>query len=100
LFFIDKAKAMAVGAVIMFPLVALGIKLTDWTGPMCYLYLWIMSLVVSVLMSFIFPTFIMPLFNKFKPLEDQQLKAKIEALAGRMGFPLTKVFESDGSKRS
>ena len=48
----------------------------------------------------IFPTFIQPLFNKFTPLEEGSLKTKIEALAARISFPLTKLFVVDGSKRS
>lgn len=48
----------------------------------------------------IFPTFIQPLFNKFEPLPDGELRTMIEALASRIHFPLTKLFVIDGSKRS
>jgi len=48
----------------------------------------------------IYPTFIQPLFNKFTPLEEGELKDQITALAKRVDFPLTKLFVIDGSKRS
>jgi STE24 endopeptidase len=48
----------------------------------------------------IFPTFIQPLFNKFDPLPEGELRSMIEALASRINFPLTKLFVIDGSKRS
>jgi STE24 endopeptidase len=51
-------------------------------------------------MIMIYPTFIQPLFNTFKPLEEGELKTKINALASRISFPLTKIFVVDGSKRS
>ena len=46
------------------------------------------------------PVFIMPLFNKYEPLEDGSLKKRIYELAGSLKFPLTKLFVMDGSKRS
>jgi STE24 endopeptidase len=48
----------------------------------------------------IYPTVIQPLFNKFTPLEDGSLKTKIDALAARIKFPLTRLYVVDGSKRS
>ena len=51
-------------------------------------------------MLFIYPNVIMPMFNKFEPLQDAGLKAKIEELADKHSFPLTQLFQMDGSKRS
>lgn len=48
----------------------------------------------------VYPAFIMPMFNKFTPLEEGELKTKIEDLAGTINYPLTKLFVIDGSKRS
>lgn len=53
-----------------------------------------------MIMMFAYPTLIQPLFNKMTPLEEGPLKAKIDALAHRIKFPLTKLFVIDGSKRS
>lgn len=84
LFIVDKLKALAVGAAVMIPIMAL----------------WVMFMVVVGVMSFIVPTLIMPLFNKFEPLKDEELKTLLEQLAVRMRFPLQNIFETDGSKRS
>jgi STE24 endopeptidase len=54
----------------------------------------------SLLLLFIYPTFIAPIFNKFKPLEDESLKARIEALLQKCGFKAQGLFVMDGSKRS
>mgnify|MGYP000571885840 CR=1 FL=1 len=54
----------------------------------------------SVLMMWAYPTFIAPLFNKFKPLENEGLKQRIEALLQRNGFASSGIFVMDGSKRS
>lgn len=56
--------------------------------------------VFQLIMVSIFPTFIQPLFNKFDPLPEGELRTMIEALASRISFPLTKLFVIDGSKRS
>lgn len=83
-------------------------------GPVLYLFLWIFDkfqtnflwyiclfiFVVQILAMTIIPVFIMPLFNKFTPLEDGKLKTSIEDLAKSVGFPLDKIFVIDGSKRS
>lgn len=59
-----------------------------------------LALVIQMIMVLIYPTVIQPLFNKFTPLEDGELKDKINALAERIKFPLTKIFVIDGSTRS
>lgn len=71
-----------------------------WGGENFYLYVWAFMFVVTMFFMTIFPTFIQPLFNKFEPLEDGSLRKAIENLAGRINFPLTKLFVIDGSKRS
>ena len=51
-------------------------------------------------MMTIVPVVIMPMFNKYEPLKDGQLKTSIHNLAGRINYPLKKLFVMDGSKRS
>lgn len=66
-------------------------------------FLWYICLfvfVVQILAMTLIPVYIMPLFNKFTPLEDGELKTSIETLAKRVGFPLDQIFVIDGSKRS
>jgi STE24 endopeptidase len=61
---------------------------------------WGFMLVFSIFMMTIVPTVIMPLFNKYEPLEDGDLKTRIFELAATLDYPLTKLFVMDGSKRS
>lgn len=100
IFFMDKLKSLFVSAVIGYPVMALLIYLIQWGGEYFYLYVWGFLLVFSIIMMTIVPVFIMPLFNKFTPLEDGSLRQKIEDLASKLHFPLTKLFVCDGSKRS
>ncbi|OLY81034.1 CAAX prenyl protease 1-like protein [Smittium mucronatum] len=70
------------------------------TGENFYLYVMIFMMVIQLIGITIFPTLIQPLFNKFTPLEDGELKTSIENLAARLEFPLKKLYVVDGSKRS
>jgi STE24 endopeptidase len=58
------------------------------------------SLVFTVLIQNIYPTFIQPLFNKLTPLPEGELRSRVEALAGSLKFPLKHLYVIDGSKRS
>lgn len=70
------------------------------TGTWAWLLCWIFATVFVFLVQYIVPTFIMPLFNKFTPLEDGPLKEAIFDYAASINFPLTQIFVMDGSKRS
>ncbi|MDM8549847.1 M48 family metallopeptidase [Desulfobacterales bacterium HSG2] len=72
----------------------------EYTGPNAWLYCWGTVIVFTLVMQFIAPTWIMPLFNKFEPLEDGELKTAIISYADAVDFPLKNVFVMDGSKRS
>jgi STE24 endopeptidase len=56
--------------------------------------------ILGFFMMWFIPNFIMPLFNKFEPVKDEPLRKKIEELAAQLKFPLYKLFEVDGSRRS
>ena len=58
------------------------------------------SLAFQIIMVFIYPTLIQPLFNKLSPLKEGELRSRIESLANRLHFPLKHLYEIDGSKRS
>ncbi|MGB8518137.1 MAG: M48 family metallopeptidase, partial [Gallionella sp.] len=64
------------------------------------LYVWLVWVGFNLLILFIYPTFIAPLFNKFSPLQDDTMKARINALLARCGFTSSGLFVMDGSKRS
>jgi len=70
------------------------------TGDRFYLYCWAFVQTLIFAFMWIYPNFIQPLFNKFEALKDEELKAKIEDLAKEHKFPLTNLFQIDGSKRS
>jgi STE24 endopeptidase len=69
-------------------------------GASWWLWVWLVLVGFNLLILIIYPTFIAPLFNKFTPLEDLELKAKIETLLSNCGFKSQGVFVMDGSKRS
>ena len=100
LFVTDKIKGLGLMAVIGGPVTATLLKIIKMGGERFYLYVWGFMFVFSVIMMTIVPVFIMPLFNKYEPLPDGSLKDQIFQLAGRLEFPLTKLFVVDGSKRS
>jgi len=69
-------------------------------GEYWWLYVWLAWMVFNLLILFIYPTFIAPLFNKFTPLQDEAMKARIKALLNKCGFTASGLFVIDGSKRS
>lgn len=100
LFFTDKLQSFLLSNAIGLPVVAMILKIIKRGGDYFYIYIWAFMFVFSALMMTIVPVFIMPLFNKYEPLIDGDLKTRIYALAGELKFPLTKLFVMDGSKRS
>ncbi len=100
LFIVDLIKGTLLGLVIGAPLLYLVMWLMNNLGNQWWLWVWGVLVVFNLLILIIYPTFIAPLFNKFTPLEDLELKAKIEQLLTTCGFKSQGVFVMDGSKRS
>lgn len=100
LFVTDLIKSEILTYVFGGLLVPMLIWIVRYFGAGFYLYLW--GFVQCLMMAFmwIYPNLIQPLFNEFKTLQDLELKEKIEALAAEVSFPLAKLFQIDGSKRS
>ncbi|MDO8789933.1 MAG: M48 family metallopeptidase [Sulfuritalea sp.] len=96
----DLAKGIALAVLIGGPLLLAVLWLMDVMGKSWWLYVWLLWLGFNLLVLFLYPTVIAPLFNKFTPLEDASLKARIEALLKRCGFASSGLFVMDGSKRS
>ena len=96
----DLGKGMALGAVLGLPLAALVLWLMEFAGSLWWLYAWLAWSAFQLLMLWLFPTVIAPLFNKFTPLEDGPIKERIESLLTRCGFQSKGLFVMDGSKRS
>jgi len=100
LFVSDQIKTTALTLVIGFPVVCGVIWLIKWGGKQFYVWLWGATMVFTIAMSMLYPNLIAPLFNKFEPLNNEELRKKIEDLAASLKFPLKKLFQMDGSKRS
>ncbi|RMF56376.1 MAG: M48 family peptidase [Calditrichaeota bacterium] len=99
-FILDILKATVLGIVIGGLLLAAVLAFFQYTGDYAWLYCWIAVVVFSLFMQFIAPTWIMPLFNKFTPLEEGELRNAILEMAKKVNYPLKNVFVMDGSKRS
>ena len=100
LYFKDALKGLLLGAILGLPLLSGVLWLMERMGEYWWLYVWLAWMVFNLLILFIYPTFIAPLFNKFTPLQDEAMKARIAALLGKCGFTASGLFVMDGSKRS
>jgi STE24 endopeptidase len=98
-FFMDRLKGLVLAAVIGLPLMAAVLWIFG-NVPHAWLWAWAVVTAFQLILTYFAPSVIMPLFNKFTPMPDGELKQQIEALGERCGFPLTGVFVVDGSKRS
>jgi len=100
LFVVDMLKSVLVAAALGLPLLALVLWLMDAAGSYWWLYAWAVWVGFNALVLVLYPTVIAPLFNKFEPLADGDLAARIGALLSRTGFSSRGVFVMDGSRRS
>ena len=100
LWLMDGIKSTLVGALIGLPLAALILWLMGAAGNLWWLWTWCVWMGFNLLLLVLYPTVIAPMFNKFKPLEDETLKARVTALMQRCGFAAKGLFVMDGSKRS
>lgn len=96
----DLCKSTLVGAIIGLPLAALILWVMGSTGSLWWLWAWGTWTVFNLLLMWIFPSFIAPLFNKFEPLTDASLKSRVTQLMERCGFAAKGLFVMDGSRRS
>ncbi|SFV86263.1 Peptidase, M48 family [hydrothermal vent metagenome] len=96
----DMAKGFILMMVIGLPLLYTILYLMSEMKQYWWLTVWLVLTGFSLLMLWLYPTFIAPIFNKFNPLENQELKVKIDNLLKRTGFKSDGVFVMDGSKRS
>lgn len=97
-FVLDHLKGLLLGAVLGLPLLALVLWL--FTFQNAWLYAWGATTAFTLVMAYVGPAIIMPMFNKFTPLADGELKSAVTSLAQRCGFPFKEVSIIDGSKRS
>ncbi|TFZ05889.1 M48 family peptidase [Ramlibacter henchirensis] len=96
----DAMKGLLLGALIGLPIAWFILWLMGAAGSLWWLYGWAAWMAFNLLLLVLYPTVIAPLFNKFKPLEDETLKARVTALMQRCGFAAKGLFVMDGSRRS
>ena len=96
----DLLKSSLLGAAIGLPIAALILWLMGAAGGLWWLWAWGVWMGFNLLLLVVYPTFIAPLFNKFQPLEDEGLKARVTALMQRCGFSAKGLYVMDGSRRS
>ena len=100
LFFADLLKHTLLGIVIGAPVILAVLWLMGAMGSAWWFWVWLFWSAFNLLILFVYPTWIAPLFNKFSPLADGEMKSRIEALLSRCGFRSSGLFVMDGSKRS
>lgn len=100
LFFTDKLKSYALALLIGVPLYAIIFTIYQRLGTSFWWIAWIIISTFSIVMSLLYSSVIVPMFNKQSPLQDGELKDKIKELAQKTDFNLDKVYVIDGSKRS
>jgi STE24 endopeptidase len=96
----DSIKGLALGLVLGVPLIAMVLWLMQAGGVYWWIWTWCALVFWQLFLMAIAPNVIMPLFNQFTPLEDESLKARVNALMQRAGFTAKGFFVMDGSKRS
>ena len=100
LWLVDALKGLLLSIVIGVPLLALVLWIMAASGPLWWLWAWSAWTVFNLIALILVPTVIAPLFNRFEPLADASLEARIRALMARAGFATKGLFVMDGSRRS
>jgi len=98
-FIADQIKGLGIGAIIGLPIIALILWIFG-SVPIAWLWAWISLTVIQLLLTYIAPSVFLPMFNKFEPMPEGELKEAIETMAKKCDFPLTELYVMDGSKRS
>ncbi|GMH44821.1 hypothetical protein BSKO_12773 [Bryopsis sp. KO-2023] len=99
-FFGDRVKQILIGLLLGPPIIGAVVYILNNSGPYLPIYLWGFMFALGIFLMTIYPVCIAPLFNKFEPLEEGSLRDGIETLAASLKFPLTRLYQMDGSKRS
>ena len=99
-FVLDMIKGVLLALCIGAPLLAAVLWFFQVTGPLAWLYCWAAVTVLILILQFLVPVLIMPLFNKFTPLEEGELKTRINDYVRRQNFTIKGIYTMDGSRRS
>lgn len=99
-FVVDIVKGLVLMVLLGGLVLALILYIFNELGQLSWLYAWLSLVVITLAMQYVAPRWIMPLFNKYTPLEDGELKDKIMKFSDKVDFPLQEIYIIDGSKRS
>ena len=99
-FWVDTLKGLGLAIVLGAPLLAAILWFFEKTGSAAWLWCWGVTALFTLFVQFIAPTWIFPLFNKFKPLAEGELRSAVLHYAEKVAFPLQGLFVIDGSRRS
>jgi STE24 endopeptidase len=100
LYWIDLAKSAALAALLGLPLAACVLWIMQAAGDYWWLYAWLVWIVFNLVMLAVYPTWIAPLFNRFSPMQDAELRQRVEKLLQRCGFKVKGLMVMDGSRRT
>ena len=100
LFLLDTLKQLVLLLALAVPLSAIVLWLMHRAGTLWWLYAWCVWMAFTLIITWAYPLFIAPLFNRFSPLSDLALRTRVENLLARCGFTSRGVFVMDGSRRS
>lgn len=93
----DKIKQFLLMNTILIPLVCMTIVIVKAGGDYFFVYLWLFAMIMMLFFMTIYPDYIAPLFDKYTPLPDGELKSQIEQLAASVEFPLYKLYLVEGN---
>ena len=96
----DLAKGLVLSVLLGLPALAALLALFTYAGPQAWVYAWVAAAVLSSVLQLVLPAWIMPLFNRFSPLEPGELREALFAYARSVAFPLGNIVVMDGSRRS
>lgn len=99
-FAFDIVKGILLSAILGGPILALVLYFFDVAGDLAWLYCWLALTAIQLVLAFLAPAVIMPIFNKFEPLPEGELRKAIERYAREQNFHLSGIFQMDGSRRS
>ena len=99
-FILDKLKGLIITSVFIIGLTSLAVLIIDFFSTGFWLWLWLGLSILMILLNMFYADLIVPIFNKLTPLENGELRDKIEAYSKKVGYSLKNIFVIDGSKRS
>ena len=97
MFFIkDTIKKLLVTLVLTLPIFSLLIKIIQIGGDYFFVYAWLFITITTLVIAFVYPNYIAPLFDRYDALREGELRSSIEQLAEKINFPLAKIYVVEG----